>query len=137
MELTESDKELVQAATDAINKLYKLGKHHVGAAVRAKSGRIVTGVNVDTYVGRVGVCAEAIALGRMMSEGEEEFSSIVAVYKPRPDSDPREPYIASPCGACREMIIDYCPDATVFFVEDGLTKKAGAMELLPGKYIKR
>jgi cytidine deaminase len=137
MEITQLDEELIKAATNAINTLYKYGKHHVGAAIRTKSGRVVTGVNVDTYVGRMGICAEGITLGKMISEGEDKFVTIVAVYKPSPVTGSPEPYVASPCGACREMITDYCPDASVIYMEDNAIKKTLAKNLLPGKYIKK
>ena len=137
IKILSADQELIDAATQIINDLYKHDRHQVGAALRTKSGRIVTAVNVDAYVGRVGVCAEAIALGRMIAEGESEFTSIVAVYHPRPDSEDRAPYVVSPCGVCREMLSDYCPDATVMYVEADEVKKSTVASLLPGKYVKR
>jgi len=137
MDLAQEDKDLIQAATDIIVDKYKYGKHHVGAALRTRSGKIVTAVNVDTYVGRAGVCAEAIALGKMISEGEIEFSSIVAIFKPNPEFGGQEPYVASPCGVCREMLNDYCPNAAVIYLENDKIKRARVNELLPGKFTKR
>lgn len=136
MNLSPEENELIQAATDIISRRYTYGKHHVGSAFRTKSGKIVTGVNVDAYVGRVGVCAEAIALGRMISEGENEFVQVASVYHPKPDAPDQTPYVVSPCGVCREMLSDYCPQAEVFYVENGEVKKVKAIDLLPGKYVK-
>lgn len=137
MELTQEDKELIKAATDIINDRYSYGKHHVGAALRTRSGKIVTGINVDTYVGRAGVCAEAIALGKMLADGEAEFTSIVAIFKPNPEFGEQSPYVASPCGLCREMLNDYCPDATVIYMKNDEITKAQVKELLPGKFAKK
>lgn len=137
MELNYEDKELIQAATDIINERYKYGRHHVGAALRTKSGKIVTAVNVDTYVGRAAVCAEAVALGRMISDGESEFTSAVAIFKPNPEFGDQAPYVASPCGVCREMLNDYCPTATIIYMDNGVVIKAQASDLLPGRFTKK
>ena len=137
MNLTQQDEELIQAATDIIAQRYKYGKHHVGAAIRDKSGKITTAVNVDTYVGRAGVCAEAIALGKMISEGESQLDTIVAVYVPNPEFGDEAPYVASPCGVCREMLNDYGPDAAVIYTEDNELQKVAAKDLLPGKFAKK
>ena len=66
--LSKKDKELIAAATDAISKRYRNDWQEVGAAMRARDGRIVTGVNIDAYIGRIAVCAEAIAIGRAITE---------------------------------------------------------------------
>lgn len=137
MQLTHDDNELIQAATDLIEERYKYSRHHVAAALRAKSGEIVVAVNVDTYLGRAAICAEAVALGRMISEGESEFTTVVAVYMPNPEFGEQAPYVASPCGVCREMLSDYCPDATVIYVENDVVTKANISDLLPGKFTKK
>ena len=61
--LTAKDKELIDAATKAIKQRYRNDWQEVGAAMRTRDGRIVTGVNLDAYVGRGAVCAEAVAIG--------------------------------------------------------------------------
>jgi cytidine deaminase len=137
MELTQEDNELIQAATDIISQRYSYGKHHVGVALRTQSGNIVTGVNLDTYIGRAGVCAEAVALGSMVSGGESVFTSIVAVFKPNPEFGEQAPYVASPCGVCREMLNDYGPEAAVIYMLDGVVVKTHARELLPGSFAKK
>lgn len=137
MELTHEDNELIQAATDIISDRYSYGKHHVGVALRTQSGNIVTAVNLDTYIGRATVCAEAIALGSMISAGESEFTSIVAIFKPNPEFGEQAPYVASPCGVCREMLSDYGPNADVIYILDGEVVKSRVSELLPGKFAKK
>ena len=137
MEITQADKDLIEAATDIIERRYIYGKHHVGAALISKSGEIITAVNVDTYVGRAGVCAEAIALGMIIAKGEEEFSTIVAVFKPNPELGKQDSYVASPCGVCREMLNDYCPNASVIYTENDTVIKSRINELLPGKFTKK
>ncbi|MHC1605351.1 MAG: cytidine deaminase, partial [Candidatus Methanofastidiosia archaeon] len=104
MEITEEDKELINAAKDVISKYYKYGRHHVGAALRTKSGKIFTAVHIEANVGRIAVCAEAIVIGKAISEGESEFDTIVAVSYPQPDEKDQEIKVVSPCGMCRELI---------------------------------
>lgn len=136
MDIEQKDTELIQAATDIIEQRYKYGKHHVGVALRCKSGKIIKAVNVDTYIGRAGVCAEAIAIGIMVTDGETDFTDIVAVFKPNPEFGDQPPYVASPCGVCREMINDYSPGASVIFSLEGTVTKDIASNLLPGKFTK-
>jgi len=133
--LSARDSELVEAATEAIKRRYRNDWQEVGAALRTRSGAIVTGVNLDAYLGRMAVCAEAVALGQMITAlGESGIETIVAVRHPKPNEADRTIRIVSPCGACRELIWDYDRNARVI-----VPKGAGAIvvsigELLPKKY---
>ena len=100
--LNDRDKELVAAATQAIKERYRNDWQEVGAAIRTRDGRVVTGVNLDAYVGRGAVCAEAVAIGRALTEkGDHGIETIVAVRHPKPDEPNREIAVVSPCGTCR------------------------------------
>lgn len=57
-----NDKELIENARSIIIKRFKENYHHVGAALRTKSGKVFSSVHLEAYVGRVAVCAEAIAI---------------------------------------------------------------------------
>ena len=127
--LTEKDRELIEAAATVIRKNHVDGRHQVGAAVRSKSGRVFSGVNLESP--GVDICAEPVALGMAISNGEREFDSIVAVAM----EDGRDPQVLSPCGICRELIKFYGEDISIIFVEDGDLKKCRAKDLLPGPYI--
>jgi len=135
MKLRKKDKELIAAATDAIKSRYRNDWQEVGAAMRARDGRIVTGINLDAYVGRGAVCAEAVAIGRALTEaGDKGIETIVAVRHPKP-GEKGKIAVVSPCGTCRELIHDYDGKARVI-VPNG---KAAPMvvtigELLPNKY---
>jgi cytidine deaminase len=87
--------------------------HTVTAALRGHDGRIWTGVHLGATVGRLSICAEAIALGRAIMEGDGTIATAVALRHPKPEEDDRAIALVSPCGACREMITDYAPDALV------------------------
>ena len=133
--LTKKDKELIAAATDAISQRYRNDWQEVGAAMRTRDGRIVTGVNIDAYIGRNAICAEAIAIGRAITEtGDHGIESIVAVRHPKP-GEPGDIAVVSPCGTCRELIHDYDAKARVIVPDNGRTPKVVKIgALLPNKY---
>ena len=134
--LTEQDRELIAAARAAIAARYRNDWQEVGAAMRTRTGRIVTGVNLDAYLGRMAVCAEAIAIGRSITEaGDNGIESIVAVRHPRPHEADQSIKVVSPCGSCRELIHDYDANARVIVPDNGKTPKVVSIgELLPNKY---
>lgn len=126
------DKLLIESAQHIIKDLHQLGKHHVGAAIRTKSGKVFTAVNLEAYIGRVAVCAEAIALGKAISEGENEFESIVAVLS---NDEGTDSYVVSPCGICRELISDYGENIEIILSNNvGQLSKTNVLNLLPAKY---
>ncbi|BAL74333.1 MULTISPECIES: cytidine deaminase [Bradyrhizobium] len=133
--LTKKDEELIAAATNAISQRYRNDWQEVGAAMRTRDGRIVTGVNIDAYIGRNAICAEAIAIGRAITEtGDHGIESIVAVRHPKP-GEPGNIAVVSPCGTCRELIHDYDAKAKVIVPDDGRAPKVVTIgELLPNKY---
>ena len=133
--LGKADKELIAAATAAIKKRYRDDWQEVGAALRTRGGKIFTGVNLDAYLGRMAVCAEAVALGRaVVDSGDAGIETIVAVRHPPPDEKDQAIAVVSPCGACRELIFDYDPKARVI-VPDGTSPAVVPIaELLPNKY---
>ena len=97
--------------------------HTVAAAIRGRDGRVWTGVHLGATVGRLSICAEPIAFGRAILEGDGTIGTMVAVRHPKPDETDREMAVVSPCGACREMVMDYSPEARVILkAPDGLVK---------------
>jgi cytidine deaminase len=77
----------------------------VGAALRATSGRIFGGCNVENATYGLTVCAERVAIFKAISEGERGFEAIAVVT----DTDKLTP----PCGACRQIIWEFCGDVEV------------------------
>ena len=125
--LTDKDYELIAEAQKAIRLNYDAihENHTVGAAVRCKSGKIYAGVNVYSMHG---ACAEQIAIGTAITQGEREFDTVVAVR----GKDGSE--IIPPCGNCRQILHDYMPDCDVIVSVRGELKKIKAKELLPFSY---
>src|SRR5256885_8993121 len=133
--LSERDRELIAAASEAIKRSYRNDWQEVGAALRTRTGRIFTGVNLDAYLGRMAVCAEAVALGQMVTEvGEAGIDIIVAVRHPRPMEADQTIAVVSPCGSCRELIWDYDRNARVIVPGENGPTVASIGELLPNKY---
>ena len=77
----------------------------VGAALRAVSGRIYGGCNVENATLGLTCCAERTAIFKAVSEGEHGFEAIAVVA----DTDTLTP----PCGACRQIIWEFCGDVPV------------------------
>jgi cytidine deaminase len=133
--LNKVDKELVAAATAAIKERYRYDWQEVGAALRTRSGRIFTGINLDAYLGRMAVCAEAVALGRAFVDlGDDGIETIVAVRHPGPEEKDQAVAVVSPCGACRELIFDYDRKARVIVPNGKLAEVVPIADLLPNKY---
>jgi cytidine deaminase len=136
-ELSAADRELIAAARGIITARYKENRHHIGAALRTRSGKIYTAIHLDTYVGRASVCAEAVAIGQAMSAGDNDVVAIVSVRHPRPRETNREIQIVSPCGICREMLADFAPDCVVLVPDNGDAVRVPIRELIPNKYLRK
>ena len=133
--LGKTDEELIAAARATIKRCYRGDWQEVGAALRTRSGKIFTGVNLDAYLGRMAVCAEAVALGHAVVDlGDAGIDMIVAVRHPAPHDKDRTIAVVSPCGACRELIFDYDPQARVIVPNGKSLSIVPIGELLPNKY---
>jgi len=133
--LSKADQELIAAAKSAIKSRYRDDWQEVGAALRTRSGKIFTGVNLDAYLGRMAVCAEAVALGRaFVALGDDGIDMIVAVRHPPPGAKDQTISVVSPCGACRELIFDYDRKARVIVPSGRAPAVVSIADLLPNKY---
>ncbi len=126
--LHKKDLQLIEAARSIIALRSKPEAHEVGAALRTRSGKIFSAVNVKANVGRVSICAEAVAIGMAAAAGDTDIEMIVAV-----DLKGR---VVSPCGMCREMISDYAPQAEVVVSGDDGMEIFQIADLLPHKFCK-
>lgn len=119
------DKELIEAALEVLKRNFDDGvyNHTVGCALMCKNGKIYVGVNCD---GVHGSCAEYVTVGMAVSAGEREFETIVAVNENAPNC------VVSPCGNCRQMMLEYCPNIKVILNDSGgKLIKVRAKDLLP------
>ena len=124
---TDRDEGLIAEARKAIQRNYdeENFNHTVGAAIRCKNGKIYTGVNVYSLHG---ACAEQVAIGAAVTNGERAFETIVAVRGKEGEE------IIPPCGNCRQILYDYMPECEVILLIEGEKKKITARELLPYSY---
>lgn len=83
----------------------------------------IAAVHLEANVGRVAVCAEALALGLAVAAGDGTIETIVAV-----DADGE---VVAPCGMCREMISDYAPAARILPSLDSKVSAISIVSLLP------
>ncbi len=135
-DLTAEDRALVETARALIRERYVENRHHIAAALRTKSGKIHTGLHLDTYVGRASVCAEAVAVGAAMAAGDRDIVAIVSVRHPRPRDANQSIQVVSPCGICREMLTDFAPGCRVIVPKDGDLVSVAPADLLPNKYFR-
>jgi cytidine deaminase len=102
--------KLVQAAAQArAGSVSPFSKFKVGAALLTRSGNIIGGANVESASYGLTCCAERIALFKALTEGQKDFVAVAVVA--RWDGGPM------PCGACRQLLAEYAPDAKVFIAD--------------------
>ncbi|HNC09509.1 MAG TPA: cytidine deaminase [Anaerolineales bacterium] len=124
-QLSQKEKQsLIDLANEARRQAYvPYSKYPVGAALRTKSGRIFTGVNIENAAYPQTMCAERVAIFKAVSEGEMEFEVIAVVTNNG----------GSPCGGCRQVMAEFGLDAVVLFANGNgdLVKETTVNELLP------
>jgi cytidine deaminase len=101
-------------------------KFRVGAALRMKSGKVYTGCNVENATYGLTVCAERVAIFKAISEGERpgNFDAIAVCT----DTEVLTP----PCGACRQLIWEFCGDVPVILSNlEGASETHRMSELFP------
>lgn len=119
------DEELAEAARQARDKAQALySNFKVGAALLASDGRIFTGCNIECSSYGLTICSERVALFKALSEGAKGFIRIVVV------ADTEE--LTSPCGACRQVMWDYCGDIEIVLTNlSGKSKSIRLSKLFP------
>jgi cytidine deaminase len=117
--------ELLAAALDARQHAHAPYSHFkVGAALEDSQGRIHTGCNVENSTYGLTICAERVAVFKAMSEGVREFRRIAVAA----DTDTLTP----PCGACRQILWEFCGDIEVTLVNPrGASETLRMKDLLP------
>src|ERR1700743_1652986 len=97
------------AATAREGSVSPYSQFKVGAALLTRSGEIIGGANVESASYGLTCCAERIALFKALTEGKRDFIAVAVVA--RCDGGPM------PCGACRQLLREYAPDAMVFVAD--------------------
>ena len=105
-------------------------KFKVGAALLTKSGEIIGGANVESASYGLTCCAERVALFKALTGGKKNFVAVAVVA--------RAPGGPMPCGACRQLLVEYAPDARVWVADSRDLKKSrefSVRELLPRAFV--
>lgn len=122
--MADYDGILAVAKSARENAHAKFSNFKVGAGLRAASGKIYGGCNVENATYGLTVCAERVAIFKAISEGERKFDAIAVVT----DTDKLTP----PCGACRQIIWEFCGDVPVVMSNlHGKTEVMRMSELFP------
>jgi len=126
-----SKRDLVRAAAKARQRaVAPYSKFKVGAALLTKSGKTVTGVNVESASYGLTCCAERVALFNGLTAGKKNFVAIAVVA--------RAPGGPMPCGACRQLLAEYAPHAVVWVADSGALRtirEFTVKELLPSAFV--
>ena len=121
--------KLVEAAREAAARAYApYSDFHVGAALLLDDGRVFSGCNVENASYGLTCCAERVALFKWVSEGGGKVRAMALI------SPDHESYI-SPCGACRQVIMELAPDALILMADrNGAWQETSPAALLPGSF---
>jgi cytidine deaminase len=126
--LTETERQaLIDLALEARRRAYApYSNYAVGAALRTKSGKLYTGVNVENAAYPATICAERTAVVKAVSEGEKEFE-VIAVATANG---------GTPCGACRQVLSEFGLDTLVLIANEKgeLLDEMTVADLLPGAF---
>ena len=125
-----SDKLVAAARQARDNAVAEFSHFKVGAALETAAGEIITGCNVENATYGLTICAERVAIFKALSEGHRSFTRIAVV------ADTSSP--TPPCGACRQIIWEFCGDVEVVIANLTEVKTTMRMkDLLPLPFDKR
>jgi len=106
-------------------------KFRVGAAFLTRHGEVIAGANVESASYGLTCCAERVALFKALTAGQRNFVAVAVVARAAGG--------AMPCGACRQLLAEYAPEARVWVADSralGRVREFTVSELLPGAFRK-
>ena len=124
----EQDQKLIDAAVGARQQAYApYSKFSVGAAVLAENGQIFIGCNVENASYGLTNCAERTAIFAAVAAGQKRYLAMAVATEGG----------YSPCGACRQVLAEFCDDLPILIVDtrsDGQVEQVSLAELLPRRF---
>lgn len=123
--MNDNELELIKKASTLLKENYKKNRHHVACLLKTEDA-LYESLHLD--IEGFDVCAEPIALSNALSSGDSKFKIIVSVAKDEEGNID----VVTPCGNCRQMLIQYAPDIRVILDRNG--HKVPARSLLPYPY---
>ena len=126
---SKKDASLREAALGALDNAHApYSNFPVGAALRTRDGRVITGCNIENSAYGLAICAETLAMAYAVSQGLTEFDEIAIA------TDDAEP--TPPCGACRQVLNEFAPNIKVSsYTRDGKEAVWTLDELLPHAFV--
>jgi len=129
--MPEQDKKRLVVAAIAARRgaVAPYSKFKVGAALLTRSGEIITGANVESASYGLTCCAERVALFAALTSGKRDFVAVAVVA--------RAPAGPMPCGACRQLLAEYAPNAAVWLADceaPETIREFSVKELLPAAF---
>jgi cytidine deaminase len=122
--VNDGDALLLEAADEVALRAYApYSGFLVGAAVRTRDGRVFAGCNVENAAYPLGSCAERTAIARAVAEGGCSPGDLEAIA-----------ITASPCGGCRQWLVEFRVDRVTYRRADGSLATATPAELLPDTF---
>ena len=128
--MNEIFQELINRAKKARKNAYApYSEFSVGAALLTEGGKIYTGCNIENASLGLSICAERVAIFKAVSNGYKNYKAIAVIC------DKTVP--CAPCGACRQVMVEFSPDMEVIMVNlQNRIKIKKAKELLPNAFKK-
>lgn len=128
---TTDKARLVQAAAQARkHAVAPYSKFQVGAALLTKTGKIITGANVESASYGLTCCAERVALFNGLTSGKRNFVAVAVVARIKGGP--------VPCGACRQLLAEYAPGAGIYVADSralNRIREFSVRELLPEAFL--
>ena len=120
--------KLIQAALDAREQsVAPYSRFNVGAALLTAGKEIISGANVESASYGLSCCAERVALFKALTDGHHNFTTITIASSGG----------AAPCGACRQLLAEYAPEAGVILINSespDTPETTTVNELLPNSF---
>ncbi len=122
-----TDEQLLQMANDVRERAYvPYSGFKVGAALLCADGTVFTGINIESATYTPSVCAERTAFFKAISEGYRDFVKIAVTC---------DKEFCSPCGVCRQVMIEHAPDLEILLGNpQGTFKRMSIQDLLPESF---
>lgn len=121
--------KMLEAASEVLRKSYSpYSRFPVGACIRTTSGQLFAGCNVENASFSLTLCAEAAAIGSMVSAGQQHIKEVLVMGGGAE--------LCTPCGACRQRLREFAmPDTPVYICDiNGIRKTMTMAELLPESF---
>ena len=119
--------QLIERARAAMATAYApYSKFHVGAAIEAEDGRVFVGCNVENASYGLTICAERMAVGAAAVAGARRFRRVVVTTAVEPP--------ASPCGACRQLLLEFGDGMEIIGVGPQSERRWTLRDLLPDAF---